>query len=76
MVRAYVLIKASTGDADRVRRDVTDCAGVEAAHIVAGDVDLIATVTVDDPTEIKDIVAGEIQSIPGVADTKTYIAMD
>jgi DNA-binding Lrp family transcriptional regulator len=76
MVTAYVMIKANTGEADRLRNDVEDIEGVDTAHIVAGDVDIIAKVLVETPAEVKDIAATAIQDVDGVEDTQTYIAMD
>jgi len=76
MVRAYVMVKANTGEADRLRDEIEAIEGVERGHIVAGDVDLIAVVDVDSPAAVKDVAAGEIQSISGVSSTQTYIAMD
>ena len=76
MVKAYVMIKAHTGEADRLRTEIQGIDGVERAHIVAGDVDLIAVVEVDTPGAVKDIAATEIQAIDGVGSTQTYIAMD
>jgi DNA-binding Lrp family transcriptional regulator len=76
MVRAYVMTKAHTGEADRLRTDIETIEGVERAHIVAGDVDLIAVVDVDSPGAVKDVAATQIQGIDGVEDTQTYIAMD
>jgi len=76
MVRAYVMIKAHTGEADRLREEMKAIEGIERAHIVAGDVDLIAVVDVDSPAAVKDVAATHIQNIEGVADTQTYIAME
>ena len=75
MVRAYVMIKAHTGEADRLRSEIQAIDGVERAHIVAGDVDLIAVVDVDSPAAVKDVAATQIQGVDGVEDTQTYIAM-
>ncbi|XVH32432.1 Lrp/AsnC family transcriptional regulator [Haloferacaceae archaeon DSL9] len=75
-VIAYILIKANTGEADRVKGEIESIGGVENAHIVAGDVDFIAKVHVDTPGAVKDIAATAIQGISGVEDTHTYIAMD
>lgn len=75
MVIAYVMVKASTGEADRLRSDIEACEGVERVHIVAGDVDLIARAEVDSPDAVKALVTGCIQTVDGVADTNTYIAM-
>ncbi|WP_135304268.1 Lrp/AsnC family transcriptional regulator [Haloarcula amylovorans] len=76
MVTAYVMVKAHTGDADRLKDEIEAIDGVREAHIVAGDVDLIAKVNVDTPAEVKDVAATHIQDIKGVESTQTYIAMD
>jgi len=76
MVTAYIMVKAHTGDADRLRTEIESLEGVVEAHIVAGDVDLIAKVSVDTPAEVKDVAATHIQDIEGVESTQTYIAMD
>ncbi|WP_435347700.1 Lrp/AsnC family transcriptional regulator [Haloarchaeobius sp. HRN-SO-5] len=76
MVTAYIMIKANTGEADRLKNNIEDIDGVDHAYIVAGDVDVIAKVTVESPGAVKDIAATQIQGIKGVEDTQTYIAMD
>jgi len=76
MVIAYVMVKAHTGDADRLKDDIEAVDGVVEAHIVAGDVDFIAKVDVETPAEVKDVAATHIQEIQGVENTQTYIAMD
>jgi len=76
MVVAYVMVKAHTGDADRLRKEISAVEGVVEVSIVAGDVDLIAKVDVDSPAAVKDVAATGIQGIDGVEDTQTYIAMD
>jgi DNA-binding Lrp family transcriptional regulator len=76
MVRAYVMVKAKTGEADRLKENIETVEGVDTAHIVAGDVDLIATVDVPTPADVKDVAATQVQGVDGVEDTQTYIAMD
>lgn len=76
MVVAYIMIKASTGEADRLRREVEDIDGVLDVHIVAGDADLIAKIEVESPADVKTIAATTIQGIRGVESTQTYIAME
>ena len=76
VVTAYIMVKANTGEADRVRSEIAAIDGVENAHIVAGDVDFIAKVRVDSPAAVKDVAATRIQEIDGVETTQTYIAMD
>ena len=76
MVTAYVMVKAITGEADRLREEIADIDGVVDVHIVAGDVDLIAKVDVESPAAVKEIAADRIHDIDGVDSTRTYIAMD
>ena len=76
MVTAYVMVKAHTGEADRLKNSIEAIDGVASAHVVAGDVDLIAKVDVPAPADVKEIAAGEIQEIDGIEDTQTYVAMD
>ncbi|GAA0207930.1 Lrp/AsnC family transcriptional regulator [Halobaculum roseum] len=75
MVVAYVMVKAASGDADRIRESIRELEGVTEAHIVAGDMDFVVKVDVADPTEVKRVAADGIQGISGVEDTRTYIAM-
>jgi len=75
MVTAYVMVKANTGEADRLLDEIAAIDGVIDAHIVAGDVDIIAKVDVDAPADVKEIAATTIQNIAGVEDTETYISM-
>jgi DNA-binding Lrp family transcriptional regulator len=76
MVVAYVMVKAYTGEADRLKREIEAVDGVVSAHIVAGDVDVIARVDVETPADVKQVAATEIQNIDGVEDTRTYVAME
>jgi len=75
MVKAYIMVKANTGEADRLQGEIRECDGVDQVYIVAGDVDLIVKASVDSPADVKGLVADCIHSINGVADTSTYIAM-
>jgi len=75
-VTAYVMVKAHTGDADRIREDIRALAGVETVDIVAGDMDLVAKVGVDSPGKVREIAATAVRSLDGVEDTQTYIAMN
>ncbi len=75
MVTAYVMVKALSGEADRIKTDIAAIEGVVAVHIVAGDVDLIAKLDVDSPADVKGL-ATNVRGIDGVDTTQTYIAMD
>ena len=75
MVTAYVMVKANTGEADRLLNEIADVDGIVDAHIVAGDVDIIAKLDVDSPAAVKEIAATTVQNTDGVEDTETYISM-
>jgi DNA-binding Lrp family transcriptional regulator len=75
VVLAYVMVKAHTGDADELRGRIAAVEGVHGAHIVAGDVDIIAKVRVDGPDAVKEVAATAIQNLAGVENTRTYVAM-
>ncbi len=70
------MVKANTGEADRLKGSIEAIDGVTEAHIVAGDVDIIAKLNVDSPAQVKEIAADGIQGVNGVEDTRTYISMD
>jgi DNA-binding Lrp family transcriptional regulator len=76
MVTAYVMVKANTSEADRVKSEMAGFDGVGSVNIVAGDVDFVVKVSVDQPAQVKEIVADYVQAIDGVEDTQTYISMD
>jgi DNA-binding Lrp family transcriptional regulator len=76
MVHAYIMVKAHTGEADRLKNDIRAVEGVVDAAIVAGDIDIIATVDVETPADVKAVAADTIQNIDGVEDTRTYVAME
>jgi DNA-binding Lrp family transcriptional regulator len=70
------MVKANTGEADRLKGEILALGdGIIDANIVAGDVDFVVKVDVDTPSDVKDI-ASAIQSVAGIEDTQTYIAME
>ena len=76
MVVAYVLVEASTGEADRLAGEMRAVDGVDRVHVVAGDVDFVVRVAVDSPAAVRAAVVSELLAVDGVADTQTYLAMD
>lgn len=76
MVTAYVMVKSIIGEVDDIRDAIKAIDGVVDAHIVAGDVDVIAKLAVESPDAIKDLVADHVHGIDGIDSTTTYIAMD
>ena len=76
MVTAYVMVKASTGDVDRLKAEMSSVDDtVERVSVVAGDIDYIVKLRVDGPSDVKG-VATSIHEMAGIENTQTYIAMD
>ena len=76
MVIAYVLVEASTGEADRIAAAIRAVDGVESVHVVAGDVDFFVRVAVDSPAAVRAAVVSAITGVDDVENTRTYLAMD
>ncbi len=76
MVVAYALVEAETGGTEDLVADVEAIDGVEEAHLVAGDVDLIAHIEVDGPGEASTVINRQIAKLEAVTDTETYMSMD
>ncbi|MFB6086428.1 MAG: Lrp/AsnC family transcriptional regulator [Halodesulfurarchaeum sp.] len=76
MVVAYALLEAETGAIEDLRATVAEIESAEAVHVVAGDVDLIARIEVEDPGAVSEVITGEIAGLDGILDTETYISMD
>lgn len=76
MVHAYVLAKTGTGESDAALNAIRELPRVVDAHIVAGAYDIIAEVEVDDVYAVLQTASSEMQSLDGVRETRTYIALD
>jgi DNA-binding Lrp family transcriptional regulator len=76
MVHAFIMVKTSAGESERLVESIREAASVEEAHIVAGAWDIIAEVDADEVYNVLKVASSEVQGLQGVTDTKTYIAMD
>ncbi|MFW5950443.1 MAG: Lrp/AsnC ligand binding domain-containing protein [archaeon] len=76
MVRAYIMVKAIAGTAEQLLGDVRNAIGVEEAHVVAGQYDIVVEAERDTVYEIMESVASGIRELDGVADTRTYICLE
>ncbi|AOW81137.1 ArsR family transcriptional regulator [Halodesulfurarchaeum formicicum] len=75
MVHAYVMVRTEAGTPQKVRDAVADLDAVSAAHVVAGDYDLIVEVDAPEVTDVLDVATDQIQGQSGVLETKTYVGM-
>lgn len=76
MVYAFVLVKTGAGVSAGVLDRLADIDGIVEAHIVAGEYDIIAEVEVAEVHGVLEVVSDGVQSLEGVLDTKTYIALE
>ena len=76
MVRAFIMVKAGTGQAETLLTRIRELDHVADSNIVAGDFDIIVEAGAEEVYDIINSVATEIRSFDGVSDTKTYICLE
>ena len=74
MITAIVLVKADVARIPEVAEAIAAIDGVSEVYSVTGDLDLLAMVRVRTHDEISDVVADQLNKVPGVIDTETHIA--
>jgi DNA-binding Lrp family transcriptional regulator len=75
MVRAFITVETTPGESTELLASVRDRDGVREAHVVAGDVDLIAEVEGEEVYDVIHGVATSIRDVEGIVDTRTYISL-
>lgn len=76
MVRAFVFVDCAAGTDRPVVSTVREAEGVEDAHVVAGDFDVVAEVTAPEVHDVLSLVTGEIRPLEGVGTTRTYVVLE
>ena len=76
MVHAFIMVETGVGESENLLADVHAIGKVTEAHVVAGDYDIIAEVDAPEVYDVLQISSTGIQSLDGVLDTRTDIAMD
>jgi DNA-binding Lrp family transcriptional regulator len=76
MVRAFIMVKTAAGKSEDLLASIRETDGVEEAHIVAGQYDIIVEAVADEVYDLMHDVATGLRDLDGVADTKTYICLD
>jgi len=74
MVTAFVLCAVAPGTEKTVLRKLQKIA--EEAHIIYGDYDLIAKITVSRCEDLEDFILNKMRTIDEIKKTHTWIAMD
>lgn len=76
MTDAYVNITVDPGAVSAAADAIGDIDAVDAVHVVTGDYDLIAQLSLDDPDDLPHVVADEVHAVTGVVDTVTNVAFE
>ncbi len=75
-MKAYVLVKIHTGEIPEAVKMMRKKKNIVEASMTFGPYDAVATVEVKDLNDLGNVIAFEIQSIPGVLETLTCLAVD
>ena len=75
-MKAYVLIEVRTGSIPEVIRNLRHLDGILEANMTFGPYDAVAIIEAKDVAGLGDLIAKQIQPIPGVLDTITCLIAD
>ena len=75
MVRAYLFITAQKAEERQVADTIGEFPTVKAAHVITGDIDVIAFVESPDLSGVWDTVS-QVQAVPGVMRTTTSLVVE
>ncbi len=76
MVRAFIMVKSTTGRAEALSKTLGNLDHVTAVNVVAGDFDIIVETEADEVYDIINSVAARIRDLDEIKDTKTYICLE
>lgn len=74
MITAIVFVKTDVARIREVAEAIAELDGVSEVYSVTGDLDLVALVRVRGHDQIAEVVADQLNKVPGVVDTQTHIA--
>ncbi|HNA98151.1 MAG TPA: Lrp/AsnC ligand binding domain-containing protein [Marmoricola sp.] len=74
MITAIVFVKTDVDRIPEVAETLAALDGVSEVYSVTGQIDLVAMVRVRAHDEISEVVANQINKVPGVTETETHIA--
>ena len=76
MVRAFIMVKTSAGKSADLQESITGLEGVQEAHVVAGQYDIVVEAEGEEVYDVIHGVATGVRELDGVADTRTYICLE
>jgi DNA-binding Lrp family transcriptional regulator len=74
VITAIVLVTTEVDRIPEVAQAIADIPGVSEVYSVTGDADLIAMVRVREHEQLAEVIAGNLNKVPGVLSTTTHIA--
>lgn len=74
MVHAYLFITAQKAQERQVADAIGEFLTVKAAHVITGDIDVVAFIEAPDLSGVWDTVS-QIQAVPGVTRTTTSLVV-
>lgn len=74
MITAIVFVKADVARIPEVAEQIAAIDGVSEVYSVTGQIDLITLVRVRKHEEVAEVVADQVNKVPGVTSTETHIA--
>ncbi len=75
-MKAYVLINTRAGDIPAVVRQLRRVQGVLEANMTFGPYDVVAILEAKDLNHLGDLIANQVQPIPGVVETITCMSVE
>jgi DNA-binding Lrp family transcriptional regulator len=76
MVRAFIMVKTAAGKSTALLDGIRETEGLEEAHIVAGQYDIVAEAIGEEVYDVIHGVATSVRELDGVVDTRTYICLE
>jgi len=76
MTDAYVNIVVDAGAVSAAADEIADVEEVDTVHVVTGEHDIVAQLSLDDREDLPSVVADKIHTVTGVADTVTNVAFE
>ena len=74
MLTAIVLIDADAARIPEVASAIAEIRGVSEVYSVTGTIDLIVMIRVANHDQVAEVVADQLNKVPGVVSTETHIA--
>ena len=75
MPTAYVLINTNMGTEQTLLKGLKEINGVKQAHIVMGEYDVVATVSCETISELKNCINNKVRYLDDVTSTMTLMAV-